>query len=84
MACSRRCTAPSPAQAHCADCHQTFAGVSYFDMHRAKDGSCVDPKKIIIKNQDGEHKLIKRGGVWRTAAGHANAASKADRLRGNI
>lgn len=55
-ACDARCTAPTPAQAHCTVCHVTFGGVSNFDLHR-RGGLCLTPESLS---------LIERRGVWRS------------------
>lgn len=57
--CNRSgCTAvrPTPSQAHCTVCHETFGGVTGFDNHR-KDGWCHNPATLSMTQDDG--------GVWR-------------------
>lgn len=53
--CGPGCLHPTPTQAHCAVCHQTFGGVSGFDEHRV-DGTCRDPEVLG---------MTYRGGAWR-------------------
>lgn len=51
--CGARWT--GPGRAHCAadDCHQTFGGVTSFDVHR-KNGTCLDPAVLgLILNAKG-------------------------------
>lgn len=84
MACTLDCRAPSISQAHCSACHQTFSGVSYFDMHRTGDVDqrrCLGPQEIVIKNQDGAHRLALWNGVWSTVAGHEASAAKSARFK---
>lgn len=41
--------------AHCSRCHQTFAGVSLFDAHRAQfgeRGACEDPEVVGLVFRD--------------------------------
>lgn len=57
--CNRSgCTAtrPTPSQAHCTVCHETYGGVSGFDMHR-RDGWCLNPKSLGM--------MTDYHGVWR-------------------
>lgn len=54
-ACLPGCRRPTTAQAHCAECHRTFGGVTGFDQHR-KGGTCVDLAKF-------GYELM--GGIWR-------------------
>lgn len=56
MACDAKCKRPSPAQAHCSVCHETFGSVSGFDHHR-RAGVCHNPDFIGM--------VEGRGGVWR-------------------
>ena len=41
---------------HCAECHETFGGVSGFDSHISK-GECVDPAEM-----ESLHMGV--GGMW--------------------
>lgn len=52
MVCSDQCRKPTPAQAHCSVCHETFGGVSMFDRHR-RDGACLRPESCGMTNRDG-------------------------------
>lgn len=39
------------AAMHCSGCHETFSGLSLFDLHRTQNtysGSCKDPKMMRI------------------------------------
>lgn len=59
--CNRSgCTAvrPTPTQAHCTVCHETFGGVTGFDNHR-KDGWCHNPATLAEPMIQDYH------GVWR-------------------
>lgn len=47
---------PSPSQAKCSLCRQTFGGVTLFDRHR-KGGECVDPRAIGLRRNER--------GVWK-------------------
>lgn len=58
MSCTRACVTPSPAQAHCGVCHETFGGVRLFDTHR-KTGTCIAPATLGA---------VARNGVWRVPA----------------
>jgi hypothetical protein len=54
--------------AHCAasGCHELFASVSLFDMHRSQDGdhgACIPPGEVQGRN--GEQRLLFRDGMWR-------------------
>lgn len=68
--CGGSCRAPSPSQAHCAVCHRTFSGVSYFDDHR-RDGCCIDPTGLGLTDD---------GGLWSTPEGHERRRTDAARL----
>lgn len=60
--CNRSgCTAvrPTPSQAHCTVCHETFGGASGFDLHR-KDGWCLNPNSVGLSADDR--------GIWRWPA----------------
>lgn len=60
--CSRSgCAAPrpTPSQAHCTVCHETFGGVTGFDKHR-KDGWCQNPASVDLVADDR--------GIWRWPA----------------
>ena len=51
-ACTNDCARPTPSQAHCPTCHETFGGVTGFDTHR-KDGVCLDPELkgyVLVKD----------------------------------
>lgn len=54
--CDSRCVRPTPSQAHCAVCGETFGGVWNFDRHR-KDGWCLNPESLSMTP---DHR-----GVWR-------------------
>lgn len=41
---------------HCSGCHETFTGLSAFDIHRV-GGQCCDPAAIV--NKKGEHRLVR-------------------------
>ena len=58
MSCGSVCVTPSPAQAHCGACHETFGGVSLFDRHR-REGVCLRPMALGAEA---------RSGVWRIPA----------------
>jgi len=58
MSCTPTCVKPSPTNAHCGACHQTFGGVTGFDRHR-RGGECLTARDI------GMH--ADRNGVWRYA-----------------
>lgn len=49
---------PTPSQAKCGTCHQTFSGVTLFDRHRS-GGECADPREM------NQIRLDPRG-VWRS------------------
>jgi len=57
--CTDTCARPTTSQAHCPTCHETFAGVVFFDEHR-KNGECLDPR--VVRN--GGLTQDERG-VWR-------------------
>lgn len=42
MTCKPTCRTPTPTQAHCPTCHNTFGGVTGFDAHR-RNGVCAIP-----------------------------------------
>jgi hypothetical protein len=48
--------------AHCGGCHETFAAVSLFDLHRVDD-RCVQPGLVLTRG--GERRLFWRDGMWR-------------------
>lgn len=49
---------PSPSQAHCRMCCETFGGVSGFDAHR-KDGWCHNPATLSTPMSQDDR------GIWR-------------------
>lgn len=55
--CGPDCVKPTPSQAHCAVCHQTFGGVTGFDHHR-RDGQCIQPAGLGME--------LSALGIWRT------------------
>lgn len=68
MACTDQCLKPTgPRQAHCAVCHTTFTGPTWFDLHRI-GGHCVPVKGLVTID-----------GLTATPAAHANR----ERLRRN-
>lgn len=50
---------PSPSQAHCRMCCETFGGISGFDLHR-QNGWCLDPASVGLSADDR--------GIWRWPA----------------
>ena len=65
MACTKECTAPTPAQAHCGVCHVTFSGVFAFDAHR-DNGRCLDPRRTRVHSAGMKRKLVQDSkGIWR-------------------
>ncbi|AEJ92194.1 hypothetical protein OPTIMUS_138 [Mycobacterium phage Optimus] len=53
--------------AHCGSCHETFSGLSAFEIHRAGSHSkgryCLDPSTVTNENPDSAdygEKLFKR------------------------
>lgn len=70
MACTTECRKPTPAQAHCTVCHETFGGVTMFDRHRV-GGRCLPPDQC---------RMVDRDGVWREQLTAAQKASL-DRLQ---
>jgi hypothetical protein len=56
MPCLVTCIQPSPSNAHCSACHETFGAVSGFDRHR-RGGECLDVRTLAM-HRDGR-------GVWR-------------------
>lgn len=48
---------PTPAQAQCSVCKQTFGGITLFDRHR-RNGHCIDPRTLT-----GVHRNDR--GVWK-------------------
>jgi len=67
MPCIKSCIRPTPSQAHCSVCHETFGSVSGFDRHR-RGGQCLDPNTI-----PGIH--LNPAGIWRFDGGHNRAAA---------
>lgn len=65
MTCTPTCVKPSPSNAHCSACHETFGSVSGFDRHR-RAGACVDP--VTIPGQ-----RLTDGGIWRYEGGENRA-----------
>ena len=65
--------APSPAQAQCSVCMQTFSGPRAFDRHRVR-GVCLDPA------ERGMHRDAR--GVWRAERTVRPPHWAADRLSG--
>lgn len=64
---------------HCGGCHETFSGVSLFDLHRSQEGehgSCVDPEVLRI---GGEELTYDVKGVWH---GPAMPEARVAALRG--
>jgi hypothetical protein len=59
---------PTPSQAQCSVCRQTFGGVSLFDAHRTGPVDrrvCSDPRTMVISGF-GLH--LTESGVWRSSA----------------
>jgi hypothetical protein len=65
MPCIKSCIKPTPSQAHCSVCHETFGSVSGFDRHR-RGGQCLDPTEIT-----GIHRTDT--GIWRFDGGQNRA-----------
>lgn len=55
MPCSNICKTPTPSQAHCGACHETFNGVRGFDAHR-REGVCLPPLTLGM--------AVNPRGVW--------------------
>lgn len=55
--CLPTCVRPTPSQAHCPSCHETFGGVRGFDLHRegtVYDRSCLSPEAVgLVKDDRG-------------------------------
>jgi hypothetical protein len=65
MPCIKSCIKPTPSQAHCSVCHETFGSVRGFDRHR-RGGQCLDPTEIT-----GIHRTDT--GIWRFDGGQNRA-----------
>lgn len=50
------------SRCHCAACHLTFSGITYFDAHR-RNGLCLAPTSI--KKKDGAPLMREQDGIWR-------------------
>ena len=72
MACTSTCVRPTPHQAHCGVCHETFGGVSLFDAHRSR-GECIRPPVLGYQRNDR--------GVWRTPSDGSWAAQRFRNVR---
>jgi hypothetical protein len=68
VSCLPSCIKPTPSQAHCATCHETFGSVRGFDRHR-RGGQCLDPATM-----PGIHR--NPAGVWRFDGGENRAAAR--------
>lgn len=62
MPCQPTCVQPSPTNAHCSACHETFGSVSGFDRHR-RSGICLEPETLPMHRD--------RNRVWRFDGGDA-------------
>jgi hypothetical protein len=47
--------------AHCSACHETFAGVGAFDLHR-RGSRCIKPAEVT--NRKGEPLLVRANRDW--------------------
>lgn len=56
--CSATWTAPRAC--HCGGCHETFSGLTLFDLHR-RSSRCLDPAALAAAGD--ELRLI--AGIWR-------------------
>lgn len=66
--CLADCVRPTPSQAHCSVCHETFAGPTLFDAHCRGDVEaryCLDPEEMTDR---GEPLRKDVRGVWRSGA----------------
>lgn len=70
--CTSSCKAPTPAQAHCSQCHLTFGGFYGFDLHR-RDGACLNP---------GDLEMVEMERVWRKPMEQEKVAMFKERVRG--
>lgn len=62
MNCTDTCLKPKGRQAHCATCHVTFTGPTWFDLHRI-GGKCVPITG-----------MVERDGLTATPEAHENLA----------
>lgn len=64
--CGARWTATGAAHCGADGCHETFSGLTNFDLHRSmtgEHGHCRPPASIT--NNAGERLLFFRRGMWR-------------------
>jgi hypothetical protein len=73
--CLTDCVHPTPSQAHCSVCHETFAGPTLFDAHRrgtVDTRYCLDPAEMTDR---GEPLRKDDRGVWRSGAARPETGS---------
>jgi hypothetical protein len=68
VSCAPACVSPSPSQAHCGVCHETFSGPYLFDEHRVGPASDRRCREAVSMTDRGLPLRRDYGGVWRSAA----------------
>ena len=75
MPCIKSCVRPTPSQAHCSVCHETFAGPTLFDAHRrgtVEARYCLDPAEMTDRGIPLRRDAY---GVWRSGAARPETGS---------
>lgn len=65
--CRKGCTWTGLSRCHCSACHETFGGITGFDMHR-RGSRCSGPENLGLK-QNG-------AGIWVTPARFSTSDSR--------
>lgn len=58
---------------HCSGCHETFEGVTLFDLHR-RGGVCADPKEMTVAGKPLRFDDTHGDGSWWSDTSHLKAA----------
>lgn len=57
---------------HCSGCHETFEGVSLFDLHR-RGGVCADPREMVVEGKPLTLNTTHGDGSWSADASRMKA-----------
>lgn len=58
---------------HCSGCHQTFEGLTLFDLHR-RGGVCADPQQMVVAGKPLIFDATHGDGTWRSDTSELKAA----------